>query len=162
MVNYLKYFFFNINKKILIGTKSNAGRNYLGVICVHHRFGGNRTKFLNIDFYRRINSFGFIYKIIKDTYRTALLGGVIYENGLFAYIILSENINVGQKIYSGVFNNLNKPGYTSLLKNIKLFATINNIEIYPYKGSTLSRSAGCSALLTSINNDNVTLKLKSG
>jgi len=161
-MKFLKYFFFNINKKIIIGTNSKAGRNNLGTITVHHKCGGNKRNFINVDFFRRINNYGFVYKIIKDSRRTSFLGGIIYENGLFSYIILAENIFLGQKIYSGIFNNLNKIGYTSLLKNIKLFDILNNIEIYPRKGATLSRSAGSNALLTSINNNIVTLKLKSG
>lgn len=146
----------------MIGTNAKSGRNQKGIICVHHRFGGNKRKFFHIDFFRRINNYGFIYKIIKDTRRTSFIGGIIYENGLFGYIILSENVFIGQKIYSGIFNNQNILGYTSLLKNVKLFEIINNIEIYPNKGSSLSRSAGSNAILTAISNNIVTLKLKSG
>jgi len=30
MIKYIKYFFVKMNKKTIIGTKVNAGRNYLG------------------------------------------------------------------------------------------------------------------------------------
>jgi len=48
-MKYLNYFFFNINKKMKIGSNLKAGRNYLGTICVHHRFGGNKLKKYYID-----------------------------------------------------------------------------------------------------------------
>jgi large subunit ribosomal protein L2 len=55
-----------------------------------------------------------------------------------------------------------KSGYTCLLDNIKLFSIINNIELYPNRGFSISRSAGSNSLLTSINKNISTLKLKSG
>lgn len=161
-MKYLNYFFTNINKKMKIGGHLKSGRNYLGTICVHHRFGGNKLKKYNIDWYRRIESYGYLYKILVDTNRTAFIGSIIYENGLFGNIILSENIKIGQKLYSGILNKNINLGYTCLLNNIKLFSIVNNIEIYPGKGFALSRAAGSSSLLTSINNNIATLKLKSG
>jgi len=161
-MKYTKYLFFKTNKKILIGLKVSAGRNLLGTICVRHKFGGNKLKFFNIDFFRRINSYGYVYKIIKYNNRTANIASIIYNNGLFSYIIISENIILGQKVYSGIFNTLNKVGYTSLLKNVNLFSLINNVEIYPKKGASITRAAGTSVLLTSNNNNKIIIKLKSG
>jgi large subunit ribosomal protein L2 len=162
MTKYIKYFFHKLNKKITVGLKISAGRNYLGTICVNHKFGGNKSKYFSIDFFRRINTYGYIYRIIKYNNRTAHLGNIIYDNGLFTYIIISENIILGQKVYSGIFNIQNKIGYTSLLKNVKLFSLINNIELYPKKGASLTRAAGTSVLLTSNVNKKVIIKLKSG
>ncbi len=162
MNKYIKYLFIKLNKKIIIGTKISAGRNYLGTICVRHKFSGNKLKFFKIDFFRRINSFGYVYKIISYNNRTANIASIIYDNGLFAYIIISENIKLGEKIYSGIFNMFNKSGNTSLLKNVKLFSLINNIELYPSKGSSLCRAAGTSVLLTSFNKNKAVIKLKSG
>jgi len=71
-------------------------------------------------------------------------------------------MKIGQQIYSGILNIKNKIGYTSLLGNIKLFTIINNIELYPEKGFSLIRAAGCNSILTSLNKEIVTLKLKSG
>jgi len=39
---------------------------------------------------------------------------------------------------------------------------LNNIELYPYKGASITRAAGSSVLLTSILKDKVIIKLKSG
>jgi len=140
-----------LNKKFKIGTIFKSGRNFSGHICVHHKNSGIKKTYSYIDFFRRINSFGLLYKIIKDQNRTAFLGAIFYENGLFSYIILSENLKIGDKIYSGSFFNINKmlitTGYAIPLSYINLFNIINNIESFPYKGSIFSRSAGSSAVL---------------
>jgi large subunit ribosomal protein L2 len=163
MKKFLSYILKNFNKKLSIGIRPKSGRNFSGKICVHHKTGGNKNRYYNIDFYRRIESSGYLYKIIYNANRTSFLGGIIYENGLFSYIILTEKIKIGDKIISGV-KNINKKiiGSTYLLKNIKLFTIINNIEMYPYSGSSLVRSAGTSAVLSSIDKTKICLKLKSG
>ena len=162
-LNYTLYFY--ISKKLKIGTSFLGGTNNSGHICVHHQCGGAKRNLFLIDFYRRIDSYGILYKIIKDLNRTAFLAGIIYDNGLFSYIISTEGLKIGDKIYSGSFKNYNddlKNGYTALLGFINLFTIINNIEIKPYSGSILSRSAGtCSLLIAKINNS-VLIKLKSG
>jgi large subunit ribosomal protein L2 len=166
MSKYLNYFFYNIKKKLSIGTRPLSGRNFLGKICVHHRSGGNKKKYCYIDFFRRINNYGYIYKIIKSSNRTAFIGGIIYENGLFSYIIISETVKIGTKIYSGTIikykSNTNIIGNSIIMKEIKLFSIVNNIEKYPFSGGSLIRSAGTSAIITTKINNQVMLKLKSG
>jgi len=98
---YINYFIYRINKKLSIGYIPQSGRNYTGTICVHHQGGGNKKKYIYLDFFRRINSYGIVYKIIKSAFRTGLIGGIIYENGLFSYILLTENLKKGSCIFSG-------------------------------------------------------------
>lgn len=78
-----------------IGGYLKLGRNYFGIICVYYRFGGNKLKKYNIDWYRRIESYGYLYKILVDINRIVFIGSIIYENGLFGNIILLENIKIG-------------------------------------------------------------------
>lgn len=163
---YINYnLIFNISKKLKIGTTFLSGRNHTGHICVHHKSGGVKRNYNLIDFYRRINSFGFILKIIKDLNRTAFLGSIIYENGLFSYIILTEGVKLGNKLYSGSKKNFKgkiKIGYSIPIKNMNLFSLLNNIELKPYKGGILSRAAGTSCFLVGKKQKLVILKLKSG
>jgi len=162
-INYNLYSY--LSKNFKIGTSFLGGRNFSGKICIFHRSGGIKRNYCLIDFFRRINSFGLIYKILKDLNRTALLGGIIYENGLFSYIILSEKLNIGDKIYSGtkkIFKAKLKNGFAISLKYINLFTIINNIELKPYNGSSLSRAAGTSSLLVGRKRENIILKFKSG
>jgi len=165
MLKYLHYFFFFINKKYTIGSRPRSGRNFSGTICVHHKSGGNKNRYYFIDFFRRINNYGYIYKILKTQNRTGFIGGIIYQNGLFSYLLLAESLKIGSKIYSGTYfenDDVNFIGITIPLRKIRLFSIINNIEKYPYSGGTLVRSAGSSAILTSKLLDNIIIKLKSG
>jgi len=162
-LNYNLYNF--LTKKVKIGTFFVGGRNFTGHICMHHKSGGIKRNYCLIDFYRRINSFGLIYKIIKDINRTAFLGSIIYENGLFSYIILSEGLSLGDKIYSGSkkkFKDGIKVGFALSLNVVNLFTIVNNIELKPYTGSKLSRAAGTSCLLIGKKKDNIILKFRSG
>lgn len=89
---------------------------------------------------------------------------IAYYNGLVAYIIIAEGVARCSKIYVG---SLLDPmsydiGSSIVVKNLNLFTVISNIEKIPYKGSTLSRSAGSSATLLSKKGNKVVLKLKSG
>lgn len=164
IIKYLNYFIYKINKKISVGCKSQSGRNFLGHICVHHQGGGNKKKYYFIDFFRRLNSFGVIYKIIKCANRTGFIGGILYENGLFSYILLSEKIRIGEKLYAGINCKINKDklGNSVPLKQLRLFTLLNNIEKYPYVGGQISRSAGTYGIITTKQFKNVIIKLNSG
>jgi len=149
-LNYCLYLYSSRKLKLGILPLVNSGRNFTGQICIHNRSGGVKRNFKLIDFYRRINLFGFIYKILKDINRTALLGAIIYENGLFSYIIISEGLKLGDKIFSGSIGSFEgkiKKGYAVPLNLINLFTVVNNIEFKPYTGSKYTRAAGTSSLL---------------
>lgn len=162
-LNYNLYNF--VTKKLKIGIFFVGGRNFTGRICMHHRSGGVKRNYCLIDFYRRINSFGIIYKIIKDLNRTAFIGSIIYENGLFSFIILSEGLQVGDKIYSGSkkkFLDKLKNGFALPLNVVNLFTIVSNIEFKPYTGSKFSRAAGTSCLLIGKKKNTIILKFRSG
>jgi len=169
MNKYKNYLINYLNRKIKIGLNHKSGRNNLGRITVYSKLS-KKSKYLRIDFFRRITSFGYIWKIINNTNRSAYIGNIIYENGLFSYIILSNWLSIGSKIYSGIKYNFSKHkylndyeiGWTYLLKNMNLFTIISNIELYPNSGLNLVRSAGTKAILTKRENNLVSLKLKSG
>jgi len=106
-----------------------------------------------------------LYKIIKDTKnRTSFLGAILYENGLFSYIILTEGLVNGNLIYSGSYltvkQNLKK-GFALPLYLINLFTIVNNIELNPYKGASLSRAAGAGSLIVGRKSKRIIIKLKS-
>jgi len=124
MLKYLHYFFLSINKKYTIGSRSKSGRNFSGTICVHHKSGGNKNKHYFIDFFRRINDFGYVYKILKCSKRTAFIGGIIYQNGLFSYILLTETLIIGSKIYSGILNDNNDVNYIGITIPLKKYKII--------------------------------------
>jgi len=161
---YINYYFIKLNKILTLGSRPLSGRNFSGVICCHHKSGGLKKRILMIDFYKRINNYGIILNIIKNRNYTAFISGILYENGLFAFIILTENLVLGHKIYTGSYynKNTNQIGLNISLNFIKLFTLIHNIEIFPYSKSILIRAAGGSGLIIKKEINKVIIKLKSG
>jgi len=141
-----------------------SGRNYSGRICVHHRGGGNKRSYYYLDIYRRINCYGRLIRKFKLFHYSALIGLILYENGLMNYILLSEITDMEKKIYSGStgYKIPLTPGSALSLVHLKLFSKISFIEVYPFYGSLLARAAGTSAVLTGHLPDAVTIKLRSG
>lgn len=140
-----------IEKKLCIGYIPYAGRNFTGRICVRHRGGGSKRRIQFIDLYRRINQHGWIIKIFKTAFRTAFIGLIIYYNGLSNYIVLSNNIYLGEISYSGTllpknFNIIN--GIALPISYMSLFSVINSLEIRPYFGIKLIRAAGMGAIIS--------------
>jgi len=161
----LTYVINTISKRLKFGVYIRTGKNFSGKTCVFHRGGGNKKIYRHIDFYRRLNLFGTIYLIQRDPNRSAYLGLVCYTTGLFSYIVLAQNVNLGNKIYSGtkLVNTLClSTGSSLLLSELGLFSIINNIELRPKFGSSVSKAAGNSAVLIAKTKKFVTLKLKSG
>lgn len=78
----VNYIFHNLRKKLRYGFSNKAGRNFKGVICVHHRGGGNKVCRSHIDFIRRLNVFGYVAKIKKLSSFTGFLGLIIYQMAL--------------------------------------------------------------------------------
>jgi len=103
-------------------------------------------------------------KVFKSTFSTALFAIMTYENGLTTFTPFIHELKIGSRIYSGSevksFKLYN--GCSSDLKNMKLFSTINNIELFPFSGSILCRAAGAGATLISRNRNIAVIKLKSG
>jgi hypothetical protein len=56
---YKNYLINYLSKKIKIGLIHHSGRNNYGRICVYNK-GSNKSKYLRIDFFRKIESFGYI------------------------------------------------------------------------------------------------------
>lgn len=167
MINYTKYFFYNVNKKLRLGFLGSYGRNTSGKITVMHRSKGHKKNSYKVDFYRRLNCFGYIMKIIKTCFYSSHLGFIIYENGVCSYQLLSDIKERKYQIYSGDNNifseNINvRFGYSVLLGYLELFNIVNNIELLPYSGSAVMRAAGCGGLITSKIGMKTLIKLKSG
>lgn len=161
---YINYYFKKLNKIYSLGYKSSTGRNFLGTICCFHKFTGLKKNLILIDFYRKINNWGNVIKINKNRNYTALIGGILFENGLYTNILLTENIMLGHKLYIGTYykKNTNELGLNVCLKFIKLFSLIHNIETFPYSKSILIRAAGGSGLIIKKELNKVIIKLKSG
>jgi large subunit ribosomal protein L2 len=118
--------------------------------------------YLRVDRYRYINKFGLIFRIIYHFFFTGFVGLILYSNGLSSFILLSENVKKGNKVFSGRNKVKASTGSTQKLLNIKLFDFINSIEKFPFSGAKLARAAGTFSIIFSKENEKSVLKMSSG
>ncbi len=148
-------------KSLVVTKKKHAGRNSYGRITVRHRGGGNKIKYRIIDFKRADASANTVIGIEYDPNRTAFIALLENEAGARSYIIAPDGLKVGDVVYSGADADI-KPGNTLPIANIPVGTMINNIELYPGKGSQLVRSAGTFAQLIAKENGVAQVRLPSG
>ncbi len=148
-------------KSLVVTKKKHAGRNSYGRITVRHRGGGNKIKYRIIDFKRADASANTVIGIEYDPNRTAFIALLENEAGVRSYIIAPDGLKVGDVVYSGPDADI-KPGNTLPIANIPVGTMINNIELYPGKGSQLVRAAGVFAQLIAKENGVAQVRLPSG
>ena len=148
-------------KSLVVIKKKHAGRNSYGRITVRHRGGGNKIKYRIIDFKRADASANTVIGIEYDPNRTAFIALLENEAGVRSYIIAPDGLKVGDVVYSGADADI-KPGNTLPIANIPVGTMINNIELYPGKGSQLVRAAGVFAQLIAKENGVAQVRLPSG
>jgi large subunit ribosomal protein L2 len=138
----------------------------MGRVCFRGLGGGNKKLYRFIDFYRRLNKFGKIYRIYRDTNRNSKIGLVIYSNGLSSFLIIQKNIKINDVLYSGsIYYKKEGPitnGFSLPIKYMPLFTTLSNIENKPFEGGLISRAANVGSILIAKNNIFGFLKLNSG
>lgn len=151
-------------KSLLTTIKKNAGRNNTGSITVRHKGGGAKRKYRIIDFKRTKDNIPAVVKTIEyDPNRSANISLVVYKDGEKRYILSPKNIQLGQEIVSGENVDI-KIGNVLPMVNMPEGTVIHNIEMLPGAGGQIARSAGNSAQILGLSEDNkyVILKLKSG
>lgn len=148
-------------KSLLQRNHRTKGRNNSGVITIRHRGGGHKRRYRLIDFKRnKYGIEGLVAAIEYDPNRNARIALIHYTDGEKRYILHSKNLQVGDKIISG----LEAPfqiGNTLPLVNIPLGTSIHNIELIPNRGGQLVRAAGTSAKILAKEGNYVTLRLPS-
>jgi large subunit ribosomal protein L2 len=161
----LNYFFYKVGLNLVRGKSFSGGRNFLGRVCVKGRCSGNKRLFRSIDFFKRLNVFGTVCRIIYDKNRTAPIVYILYENGLACYSILVEGLKIGSSVFSGYdslyLGNIGL-GWSIPLLNMPLFSVISSIELYPFLGAKICRAAGSCAVLIGKTSEHCILKLRSG
>jgi large subunit ribosomal protein L2 len=151
-------------RKLTVALRKTGGRNNLGRITSRRRGGGHRKRYRLIDFKRnKFNIEGKIISIEYDPNRSSRIALVEYADKEKRYILAPDGIKVGSKIISSVDNSIPfKMGNNTSLKNIPEGILIHNIELKPFKGAQLARSAGTYARIVAKEDGMVTLKLPSG
>jgi len=149
-------------KSLTKGKKNGSGRDSFGRISVHHKGGGHKRRYRDIDFKRDKTGIpGKVASIEYDPNRSANIALIYYKDGEKRYIVAPRELKIGAKIISGPDAPI-EPGNALPLENIPIGFTVYNIELTLGKGGQLVRSAGAGALIAAKEGEYVTIKLPSG
>lgn len=164
-----RFFFLHFLKRSSFGLHHTGGRNFLGRVCVHHKGGGLKRRFLLLDRYRRLEQYGYIFKLFRGTFKSPFFGLLLYDNGLVSTVTLVAGLSEGWRIFSGASFLKENGGYlfssegsSSLVRNIGLFTVISSLELFPWSGFKVARSGGASAYLVGKSRGKALIKLSSG
>ena len=86
---------------------------------------------------------------------------VKYEDGERAYILVPQNMKIGDKIVSGNKKEI-KIGNCMPLRDIPVGTAIHNVEMKPGGGAKIARAAGSSVQITGSDGEYSIIKLASG
>lgn len=150
-------------RPLILSVKRTAGRNNQGKITVRHHGGGHKQKIRMIDFERKdkLNIPATVQAIEYDPGRSAFIALLSYKDGEKRYILAPDNIRVGSMIITAERTEI-KPGNRAMVKNIPVGTSIHDIEILGGKGGQMVRSAGTYALIQTVEDQYVLLKMPSG
>jgi large subunit ribosomal protein L2 len=101
------------------------------------------------------NKYGTIFKIVKDSKRTTLLGLVKYSNGIFNYVLLPHGIKYGSFILNktSIFIKFLtiKTGSTTYLLYFNVLTVIFNVNFNNKIKGQYARAAGTFCQILEIN-----------
>lgn len=156
-----KYSIVNM-KKLKTIKKKSSGRNASGKVVVRHQGRQQKRYIRNIDFKR--SKTGIVGKIVSVEYdpnRSARIALVQYEDGERRYILAPLDVQVDDKVSSGVSVDL-RVGNAMPMKLMPIGTVVHNVEITPGKGGQIARGAGVGAIIQAAEDNFVHLKLPSG
>lgn len=134
-------------KSLKSGFHKKVGRNNQGRITAHHRGGGVKRLFREIDFKQdKLNVPGKVFAIEYDPNRTARIARIHFADGEKRYILAPQDLKVGDTVITAEQAPI-KPGNRIKLKNIPQGSTVHNIELFPGRGGQIVRSAGGGAMV---------------
>lgn len=149
-------------KSLLSKYKKNAGRNNYGRITTRHQGGGHKRRYRIIDFKRDKRDIpARIAEIEYDPNRSARIALLSYIDGEKRYILCPVGLKKGDVVISSEKADI-QPGNCIPLFNIPVGTMIHNIEMKPYSGGKLARSAGAYATLLGRDGGYAQIKMPSG
>ncbi|MBW6440573.1 50S ribosomal protein L2 [Patescibacteria group bacterium] len=149
-------------KSLLEKKTRKVGRGSAGKITTRHRGGGAKKRFRIIDFkMNKLDIEARVQAIEYDPNRTSFIALIAFVDGEKRYVVASEGLKRDDKIIFSV-NAPVKIGNRLPLNKIPSGTIINNIEMFPGKGSQLARSAGSSAKMMAIESGYAHISLSSG
>jgi large subunit ribosomal protein L2 len=129
-------------KSLTKGGKRDVGRNNAGRITTRHHGGGHKRRFRDVDFLMEKRDIpAKVATVEYDPNRSGFIGVVVYADGAKRYMLLPQQVKVGDAIVVSDKAPI-KPGNRLPLKNIPVGTYIYNVELRPQGGAKLIRSAG--------------------
>jgi large subunit ribosomal protein L2 len=129
-------------KSLTKGGKRDVGRNNAGRITTRHHGGGHKRRFRDVDFLMEKRDIpAKVATVEYDPNRSGFIGVVVYADGTKRYMLLPQQVKVGDAIVVSDKAPI-KPGNRLPLKNIPVGTYIYNVELRPQGGAKLIRSAG--------------------
>ena len=148
-------------KKLTKGRKRAVGRNSDGRITTRHKGGGHKRSYRMIDFkYDKIDIPAKVESVEYDPNRSGFVGLVCYKDGERRYVLLPQEVKVGDTFLVSETAPV-APGNRLPLSKIPSGTFVYNIEIKPGSGAKLARSAGNYAEVQARDGGFVTLKMPS-
>lgn len=149
------------HKSLTKGRKRSVGRNSAGRITTRHKGGGVKRLFRDIDFkYDKKDIPAKVATIEYDPNRSGFIGLLNYADGEKRYILIPQNVAVGDTIIASEKAPL-KPGNRLPLSNIPVGTFVYNVELKPNSGAKLIRSAGVYAQVIAQDDGMTHLKMPS-
>ena len=149
-------------KQLTTGKSEKAGRNHHGRITVRHRGGGVKRLHRIIDWKRRKD--GVPAKVVRleyDPNRTAHLALLSYADGQYAYMVATSKLKPGMVVQTGTDAPISEGNFLPLAQ-IPVGTIICCLELKPFKGSQIARSAGSYAQLLGKEGRFAIIRLRSG
>lgn len=149
-------------KSLTKGGKRAVGRNNRGRITTPHKGAGNKRRYRDIDFkFDKKDIEARIDSVEYDPNRTAFVGVAVYKDGEKRYVILPQNVKVGNTFVVSEKAKV-KPGNRIPLKKAPVGTLVYNIELKPNGGGKIARSAGNFAEVVAHDAGKTHLKMPSG
>lgn len=129
-------------KGLTKGKRSTGGRNSQGRTTNLYRGAGNKRTYREVDFkFNKKDVPARIESIEYDPFRTGFIALVLYKDGERRYILVPQNMKVGDEF---VVSETAKPklGNRLPIGKIPVGTFVYAVEIKPGAGSALARSAG--------------------
>src|SRR5262245_7158758 len=148
--------------KLLEHKPTRAGRNNAGRVTSRFRGGGHKKRYRMVDFKR--TKTGVPAKVIGIEYdpnRSARVALIHYADGVKAYILAPQKLQVGDQIVSANSADI-KPGNALPLRHIPVGTEVHCVELKIGGGGQMGRSAGTKIVLMAKEGTWATLRLPSG
>ena len=145
VINYKEKLSSNRNtpfKALTKGMRSTGGRNSFGRITALNRGNGNKRVYREIDFkFNKKDIPAVIETIEYDPFRSGFIALVLYKDGERRYILVPQNMKVGDEF---VVSETARPKLGNRLPLIKIpvGTFVFAVELKPGAGAVLARSAG--------------------